>query len=128
MHPQFIRSMKPKVIIASMIVMLALAALPVMPVFAAGCTATISGNWSTIGIWSCGHAPTSTDDVMINNGLTITLDPGSTTVNSLTILDGNANTSLTFSGTNALTVTNDVTIFNTNATNIQKPSMSVQAR
>lgn len=92
---------------------LMMAGFPVMTATAAVCTATSSGNWSTIGIWSCGYVPTSSDDVLIDNGLTVTLDVTSTTVNSLTILDGNGNTSLSL-GTNALTVANDINILNSN--------------
>jgi hypothetical protein len=99
---------------AIMVVLLALAALPALPALAAGCTATSSGNWSTAGIWSCGHVPTAADDVMIGNGLTVAMDVASATVNSLTILDGNANIALNISGTNVLTVTGDVTVENTN--------------
>ncbi len=51
---------------------------------------------------------------MIGNGLTVTMDVSSATVNSLTILDGNANTSLDFSGTNTLSVAGDITVANTN--------------
>jgi len=31
----------------------------------AACNATTNGNWSTVGIWSCGYVPITTDDVNI---------------------------------------------------------------
>ncbi|MBW7884459.1 MAG: hypothetical protein H3C34_17835 [Caldilineaceae bacterium] len=37
------------------------------------CEADTSGDWSTIP-WSCGHLPTSTDNVLIKAGLTVTVD------------------------------------------------------
>lgn len=41
--------------------------------------------WETDGNWSCGHAPTADDDVVIDaSGVTVTIN-ASTTVNSLTI-------------------------------------------
>ena len=37
----------------------------------AACNSTGSGNWSNSGIWSCGHVPTSADDVTIGNVVTM---------------------------------------------------------
>jgi hypothetical protein len=34
----------------------------------------MTGNWSTAGIWSCGHIPLATEPVQISTGHTITLD------------------------------------------------------
>ncbi|MDD5731667.1 MAG: hypothetical protein PHU42_02135 [Patescibacteria group bacterium] len=67
-------------------------------------------NWNTAGNWTCGHVPTSSDDVTIANGHVVTLDVSGTTIKSLTITGTSINTSLTFSGTNSLSITGNVTI------------------
>lgn len=38
----------------------------------------MTGNWSTAGIWSCGHVPVATEPVQISTGHTITLDVNGT--------------------------------------------------
>ncbi len=38
------------------------------------CVSNGTGNWNTAGTWSCGHVPTNTDIVIVNNGHTVTLD------------------------------------------------------
>ncbi len=110
-----LHTIKAKFIAASVIVIISLAILPVMPTFAAVCTATASGNWSSVGTWSCGYVPTSADDVAIANGVTVNLDVASVKVNSLILVDGNASTTLNLNG-NTLEVTNDLNVQNTNAT------------
>ena len=40
---------------------------------AATCTATLTGDWTTIGIWSCGHVPTCGDSIVIGAGITVTI-------------------------------------------------------
>ncbi len=37
-------------------------------------TSIASGNWSSTSTWSCGCVPTSSDDVVINSGNTVTVD------------------------------------------------------
>ena len=106
-----------------MIIILAVALSPMIPVSVDVCTSTGTGNWSATGTWSCGHLPTASDDVMIANGTIVTFDLPSATVSSLTINDGNATSSLTLSGTNALTVTNNVLAINT--TNLTIKSIDV---
>src|SRR5437773_1474615 len=54
------------------------------PAYAATCNSTGTGNWNTSGTWSCGHAPTSSDDVTILGGHTISFDASSATVSTLT--------------------------------------------
>ncbi|MGD0877316.1 MAG: sortase [Anaerolineales bacterium] len=114
-----------KFIVACVIVILALAVLPAIPALAANCSSQVAlGNWSTPGTWSCGHVPTSTDDAVIANGDTITLDAAASpaTVGSLTIADGAAATSLIIAGSDVLNVTNDVTLTNSvaNGANVTK--------
>jgi hypothetical protein len=65
-------------------------------------TASVSGNWSSTATWGGNPVPTSTDAVIINSGIAVTVD-----VNAFC-------TSITFSGTSAtgstLTVNNGVTL------------------
>ncbi len=66
--------------------LLLLGHLWLIPATAAGmpCTSTTSGNWSLSSIWDCSLVPSNTDDVVIANGHTVTLDMNPT-VNHLTI-------------------------------------------
>ncbi|WP_320111174.1 PKD-like domain-containing protein [Draconibacterium orientale] len=52
----------------------------------ADCTAS-SGNWSNPAIWSCGNVPTSSDNVIIPNGVTVTVDAAAV-ANNITIESG----------------------------------------
>jgi gliding motility-associated-like protein len=73
-------------------------------------TATATGNWSSPAIWSSGAVPTSTDDVIIAGGRTVTVN-GIYTANSLLI--GSATTSLNtlqFNTGASLMLTSTVTI------------------
>jgi len=38
------------------------------------CVSNGTGNWGTAGTWTCGHVPTGSDIVIINNGHTVTLN------------------------------------------------------
>ncbi|MBI2757319.1 MAG: hypothetical protein HYX49_01420, partial [Chloroflexi bacterium] len=96
-----------KLIAALMIVMLALVTLPVKPAYAAACNAIATGSWTAIGTWSCGHVPTSADDVTINAARTVSFDAaGTSTVLSLTV-----NGTLNFNNAsgNSITVSGNVT-------------------
>jgi fibronectin-binding autotransporter adhesin len=67
------------------------------------------------GAYGREQVPGSADDVQIGNtalasAVTVTLDTASASVNSLTFVAQNLSNSLSHSGTNALTVSNDVTI------------------
>jgi hypothetical protein len=67
--------------------------------------------------------PTSSDDVQIGNtalgtAVAVTLDVASATVNSLTFIADNLAHTLTHSGTNALTVTTNVTVNQPTANNL----------
>lgn len=79
-------------------------------VFAAACTASSTGNWNTSGTWSCGHVPTSADDVTISGGITITVDVASAVANSVAVTNTSSNGTGTLAvGANTLTVTTSVT-------------------
>ena len=45
------------------------------------CASTASGNWSSPGIWGCGHVPTASDDVLIADGTTVTIDTAAVALN-----------------------------------------------
>jgi hypothetical protein len=72
-------------------------------------TATISGPWNSIATWNNQSVPTSVNDVIINNGVTVTVN-GADSCASLTIGATNATGGISISGANSLVVTNDVTI------------------
>ena len=110
-----------KFIAALMIVMLALAVLPVAPAHAAACTftsnVTTTGNWSTPGSWtpvgsSCGTYPGASftgDIVIIASGDTVTLDvTPAFSIASLTLDAAAAANGVTISGAYALTVSGAV--------------------
>jgi Secretion system C-terminal sorting domain len=97
------------------VLMVAFFATALVSVTAWGGTVTTvgSGNWSSTtpgAPWSGGTLPQTTDDVVIADGCTVTIDQG-VTVNSLTVGQGTSGT-LTFSGTTprAVIVTTDITI------------------
>ena len=97
-------------------------------------TWTGTGDWSTTAHWSLGHVPTSTEDVFISNGGTVTHSTGSDTIKSLltgstatVVLSGGTITdpnTLDVPGTFTLqggtlsgaTVTSDTTITGTSST------------
>ena len=60
-------------------------------VFSATVTANTSGNWSTPGTWSTGTVPLSTDDIIVGNGFTLTVD-GNRTCNTLSFTAPNSGT------------------------------------
>ncbi len=77
-------------------------------VLAATCTASATGNWNTIGTWSCGHVPLSTDDVVVTAAAatTITVDTAAV-ANTVTVTNtavaGTQNIILAV-GSNSLTI------------------------
>ena len=92
-------------LIAFLLVAAVFAAQPVGKAAAAGtCTNKSDGNWSNAAIWSCGHVPTSADDVVIDNtpfGVTINADQSvhSLTITNMGVLGFTAPANLTISGT-----------------------------
>jgi len=72
-------------------------------------TASVTGNWSNTGTWGGAAVPTSADAVVINAGITVTVDiaaaAASVVVNSTT-----SNNGITLSGTNTLDVTGAITM------------------
>lgn len=71
-------------------------------------TATVSGNWNTATTWQGGNIPISTDDVVINNNVNLTLD-NNYTCNSVSIAAGANASALILSGF-TLNVTTTITI------------------
>lgn len=75
-----------------------------------------SSNWSDATAWTPSGIPTSTNNVTISDGNTITLDI-SATCNSLTIGTGGASATIRFSGNSPLTFSvNSNLLINTNGT------------
>lgn len=98
------------------------------PSYAAACNSTGGGNWNLAGRWSCGHVPTSADDVSILTGHTITYDLASSTILSLTTagtgalnFNSNSNDSLTVTGS----VTNGGTIASVSAAGTRVHTLNV---
>ena len=75
--------------------------LGVESVYCATRTASVSGNWSNTATWGGAAVPTSSDDVVISNGITVTMDVNSGYCNNLTL---NNNAYLTWSGSGTLNV------------------------
>jgi hypothetical protein len=67
-------------------------------------TASVSGNWSNTATWGGAAVPTSSDDVTINSGITVTVNVAAA-ANTITFAAVNANSAINISGTNSLTVT-----------------------
>jgi hypothetical protein len=59
-----------------------------------------TGNWGTVGIWSCGHVPVATEPVQISLGHTVTLDVNGTakSLDLIGILNQQATKILTIQG------------------------------
>jgi len=74
------------------------------PTYAATCTAAASGNWNTVGTWSCGHVPTYADVCNISGGATTTVDTASAVCSSLTIGNTNGIAALVFNNGSVLSV------------------------
>jgi len=89
-----------KFIAALMILMLVLAALPVMPAHADARTASVTGVWSNTATWGGSAVPTASDTCTINAGVTVTVDAaaacGTITVNGT--LTATTAVTLTISG------------------------------
>lgn len=90
------------------VVTLALFVLP-RQAMAGTCTSTGTGSWNASGTWSCGYVPTASDDVVIADGHTVTID---TDVSAASITVGQGSSGiLTFDSTvRAVSVTGNVTV------------------
>jgi hypothetical protein len=80
---------------------------------AGSCNSTGSAAWSLTSTWSCGHVPTSGDNVIISDGNVVTLDVTGALCNSLTIGSGGAVAQLTIGNSatvRSLAVSTDITI------------------
>lgn len=83
--------------------------------FAATITASATGIWSSTATWGGSAVPTTSDDVVINSGVTVTVDVNAS-CNSLTLAAGTNNTVSVNSGM-TLTVTNAITANNSGSSN-----------
>jgi hypothetical protein len=106
-----IKKYKDKILAGAFVMTLALFGfvLSTNNAYAATCTAAATGNWNTVGTWSCGHVPLAADDVVINSGATVTVDTtavaNTVTINAAAVANG-----LTIASPNSLTVTGAVTM------------------
>ena len=73
-------------------------------------TASASGPWNNTATWGGASVPTSSDDVTINNGVTVTVNVANAQCKSITIGSTSTPGGITINGTNSLSVTNDVNI------------------
>ena len=67
-------------------------------------------DWDDVSLWSLGHVPTVTEDVIIANGTLVQVNAGSRIVNSLTLQGGAANSLIELEGGATVTVLNILTI------------------
>jgi hypothetical protein len=74
------------------VVLLGLGAPAALAAPRANCASTGNGNWNTTGTWTCGHVPTSSDNVTINNGHTVTLDSAGGAAYQLIVGGGSSGT------------------------------------
>jgi Secretion system C-terminal sorting domain len=72
-------------------------------------TASVTGNWNNVATWGGASVPTSANDVVINNSVTVTVNVAAACA-SVTIGATNQTGGITISGTNSLAVTNGITI------------------
>lgn len=89
-------------------------------------TGASGGNWGTAGNWQGSTLPTSSDSVLIPDGRNVTIDVAAV-CQSLTIQTGSANTTLTISGSNSLSVTNLIKLDAVSPTNNRNHTIAIGA-
>ena len=67
-------------------------------------TASVTGDWSSTTTWGGAAVPTVNDDVIIGSGVTLTIDISGASCATLTMQATDANSVMSFSGSNSLTV------------------------
>jgi hypothetical protein len=77
-------------------------------------TASVTGNWNATATWGGASVPTSANDVVINAGVTVTVNVAAA-ANSITYNGGATANVITISGTNSLAVTGAITMNGTTA-------------
>lgn len=71
-------------------------------------TASVSGNWSSTTTWGGLSVPTASDDVIINSGISLTVNIADAQCASLTFAAVLADSYLTIAGTNSLTISGEL--------------------
>ncbi|OQC65230.1 MAG: hypothetical protein BWX49_00057 [Bacteroidetes bacterium ADurb.Bin008] len=82
-------------------------------------TASVSGNWNNTTTWGGQSVPTAVNDVVINDGINVTINIANAECQSLTINGGGSNTYVTV-GANSLTVGGAITINAATSKNVNK--------
>ncbi|MBI3139351.1 MAG: T9SS type A sorting domain-containing protein [Sphingobacteriales bacterium] len=73
-------------------------------------TASVTGNWNNTATWGGASVPTSANDVVVNNGITVTVDIVSAACNTVTF--SSASGTISVSTGNTLAVTGAITLQN----------------
>lgn len=76
---------------------------------AVACNA-VTGNWNTVGTWSCGHVPLAADEIVIPHNVVVHVDTAAVATTVTLNNTGSASTSLIFDGANSLTVSGAVNV------------------
>ena len=78
--------------------------------FAKTMTAKSNGNWSSPSTWQGGSNPSTSDDVIIKSGVTVTVDVATAVCNSMTFTDATGTATLVFNSGQKVVVTGSVTM------------------
>ncbi|WP_343704958.1 GEVED domain-containing protein [Flavobacterium sp.] len=73
-------------------------------------TATTSGNWSSNATWGGATPPAAGDDVVINSGVTVTVNVNTQNINSLVINSASSDNGITINSGSTLNVSGLITI------------------
>jgi hypothetical protein len=86
-------------------------------------TATASGNWNNTATWGGASFPLAGNDVLINPGVTVTVNVASAACNTITFTAGATGSTITISGTNSLAVTGAIVVNGTTVTSGTQPTL-----
>ncbi|MBK7213755.1 MAG: T9SS type A sorting domain-containing protein [Bacteroidales bacterium] len=81
-------------------------------------TASVTGNWNSTATWGGSAVPTASDAVIINPGVTVTVNTTAVCLSLAFTTNSGSAAQLSFSGTNSLTVTGTVTVTRPSSTSL----------